>query len=196
MKGGPKAPVDMTPLDCSKLPAAGPKRVQAFFKTFLRVPKGEGARKPFVLRPWQLEIVRGLYPHPNTGPRPRQGLVSLPRGNGKSALAAGLALYALFADGEEGAQVLCVASDLRQAGIVFNAARRMVELNPELQRRCLIYGGDNPRIYVPATDSTLTALPRRPIACSANIAFAGISYPETPAPGPCWASCQRFSHCW
>ncbi len=55
--------------------------------------------------------------------------------------------------------MLCVASDLRQAGIVFNAARRMVELNPELQRRCLIYGGDNPRIYVPATDSTLTALP-------------------------------------
>lgn len=35
MRAGPKGAVDMTPLDSSKLPAAGPKRVQALFKSFL-----------------------------------------------------------------------------------------------------------------------------------------------------------------
>jgi phage terminase large subunit-like protein len=43
----------------------------------------------------------------------------MPRGNGKSTLAAALGLYGLFADQVEGAQVLCVASDERQARIVF-----------------------------------------------------------------------------
>lgn len=159
VKGGPKGKADLSPLDLSKLPKAGPKRVEAFCKTFLRVPKGTGARKPFVLRPWQMEIVAGCFPHPNTGKRPRQALVSLPRGNGKSTLAAALALFSLFADGEEGAQILCIASDMRQALITFNAARRMVELSPELLSRCQIYGGDDPRIYVPGSDSVMRALP-------------------------------------
>ena len=105
MKAGPKGAVSTQPLDLSSLPSAGPKRVTAFCRTFLKVPKGTGALKPFILRPWQVEIVAGLFPHPNTGKRPRQALCSLPRGNGKSALAAAIALCALFGDGEEGAQV-------------------------------------------------------------------------------------------
>ena len=36
--------------------------------------------------------------------------MSIPRGNGKSTLAAALGLYGLFADGVEGAQVLSVAT--------------------------------------------------------------------------------------
>jgi phage terminase large subunit-like protein len=104
------------------------------------------------LRPWQQDIVCGLF----DAPRPRQGLVSIPRGNGKSTLAAALGLYGLFADGVEGAQVLCVASDERQARIVFNAARRMVELEPRLDDRCQIFQN---KIYVPHTDSSLFTLP-------------------------------------
>jgi phage terminase large subunit-like protein len=159
VRAGPKGQIEATPLDLSKLPHAGPKRVVSFIEGFLLIPKGVGARKPFRVRKWQREIITGLFPHPNTGPRPRTGLCSLPRGQGKSTLAAALALYGLFADKEEGAQVLCVASDMRQAGIVFAAARRMVELNPELASRCQIFAGDNPKIYVPSTDSTLAALP-------------------------------------
>lgn len=159
IKGGPKTRAEMSTLDLSGLAKAGPKRVEGFCKAFLSVPKGKGAKGPFVLRPWQREIVAGVFPHPVSGKRPRQGLVSLPRGNGKSTLAAALALFALYADGEEGAQVLCIASDMRQALIVFNAARRMVELSPELASRTMIYGGDDPRLYVPGTDSVMRALP-------------------------------------
>jgi len=57
------------------------------------------------LRPWQKAIVHGLLDEP----RPRQGLVAIPAGNGKSALAAALGLFGLLGDGVEGAQVLQAA---------------------------------------------------------------------------------------
>jgi phage terminase large subunit-like protein len=92
-------------------------------------------------------------------PRPRQGLVSIPAGNGKSTLAAAMGLYGLLADGVEGAQVLVVASDERQARIIFNTARRMVELDPDLEARVHIYAD---RLHEPRTDSTFMALPADP----------------------------------
>ena len=92
-------------------------------------------------------------------PRPRQALVSIPAGNGKSTLAAAIGLYGLLADGVEGAQVLVVASDERQARIIQNTARRMVELEPELAARVQIF---KDHLYVPASDSVLMALPADP----------------------------------
>ena len=157
MKLGPKFSITAEPLDLSGLPGKGPTRVAAFCSTYLQVPKGVGARQPFRLRKWQREIVGGLYP--TFGPRPRQGLISIPRGNGKTSLAAVLALYNLFADNVEGAQVLCVASEERQARIAWNAARRMVELSPELAARCQIF---QDRLLVPHTDSECRPLPGDP----------------------------------
>jgi hypothetical protein len=118
--GGPRPTITAPALDVRRLPKAGGARVEAFCRAFLYVPKGKGARKRLRLRPWQVDIVEGLFDEP----RPGRGLVSIPRGNGKSTLAAALGLYGLLADGVEGAQVLCVASDARQAGIVFGIARR------------------------------------------------------------------------
>jgi phage terminase large subunit-like protein len=87
------------------------------------------------LRPWQRQIVHGVLDEP----RPRQGLVSIPAGNGKSTLAAAIGLYGLPADRVEGARVLVVASDERQARIIFNTARRMVELDKALAERVHVY---------------------------------------------------------
>lgn len=157
MKAGPKRQVTAEPLDLSFLPPLGWRRVDAFALEFLKVPKGQGAKTPFRLRKWQLEIVKALYPA--RGARPRQGLLSLPRGNGKTMLAAVLGAYGLFADDVEGAQVLIVASDERQAGHVFRAARRMIELEPRLSEQVQVYAD---RIYVPATDSELRVLPSEP----------------------------------
>lgn len=154
-KAGPKAAVTAGPLDLSGLPEKRDyRRVVAFAEQFLVVPKGVGAREPFRLRRWQVDIARAFFPA--RGSRPRSGVISLPRANGKSGLAAVFALYGLFADDVEGAQVLCVASDERQARIVFNAARRMVELSPELAERVQVYAD---KIYVPETDSVLMPLP-------------------------------------
>lgn len=80
----------------------------------------------------------------------------MPRGNGKSSLAAVMALYALFADGVESPQVLIVASDIRQASIIFNMARRMIELSPELEKRAKIY---KDRIETPFNNGLIMPLP-------------------------------------
>jgi phage terminase large subunit-like protein len=53
-------------------------------------------------------------------PRPRLAGWMLPRGQGNTSLVAVLALYELFA-GEDGAQVVVVATDERQAGLCFRA---------------------------------------------------------------------------
>lgn len=152
LKAGPKAQITAPPLSLRGLPRAGGRRAVRWIERTLVVPKGKGALKPVRLRPWQRELVAGLF----DDPRPRSALLSIPRGNGKTALAAMLALYALYADGEEGAQVLCVASDERQAGILFGAARRMVELSPDLLERTHIY---RDRLHVPHTASELRPLP-------------------------------------
>jgi phage terminase large subunit-like protein len=151
---GPKAPVTAPRMDFSGLPERGWERVIAFAEEYLRVPTGEGAREPFRLRDWQVDIVRRLFPAGDV--RPREGLLSLPRGNGKTGLAAVLAAYALFADDVEGAQVLVVASDERQAGLVYRAVRRMIELDPRLEEQAQVFAD---RIYLPNTDSELRALP-------------------------------------
>lgn len=158
---GPKRAANLEPLDLSMLPAKRDyRRVDAFCKEYLKVPKGTGAGEPFRLRRWQRdEIVKSMFPP--TGKRPRQGLVSMPRGNGKSGLASALALYALMADDVQGAQVLVVASDERQARIVYGAARRMVELDPRLAERVQVFSD---RLYVPATDSVMMPLPAEPAA--------------------------------
>ncbi|GAB2934144.1 hypothetical protein GCM10027047_33200 [Rhodococcus aerolatus] len=144
-------------MDLSGLSGRNYLRIVKFAKTYLRVDKGHGANKPFRFRPWQIELLKGLYPA--KGERPRQGLVSLPRGNGKSTLAAVLALYALYADEEQAPQVLVVASDLRQASIIFNTCRRMIEASPELLARTKVF---QDRIQVPFNNGVLMPLPADP----------------------------------
>jgi phage terminase large subunit-like protein len=157
MRAGPKREITAPPLDLAGLPRAGAPRIKAFAERFLVVTEGKGVRKPFRLRPWQVDILRKLFPA--RGGRPAQGLISTPRGNGKTTLAAVLGLYGLFADRVEGAEVVVVASDARQAGITLRKAARMVELNPLLDEQVHIYTN---RIYVPRTNSTMAVLPAEP----------------------------------
>jgi phage terminase large subunit-like protein len=126
-----------------------------FIERYVVTPKGKGARKPFRVRPFQEKLIEGVF----DDPRPRSALWSMPRGNGKSSLAAALGLYGLFYDGVEGASVVVVASDERQASIIFNTAKRMVELSGPLLERCQVF---QDRLYVPATGSVFQALPAAP----------------------------------
>lgn len=71
--------------------------------------------------------------------RHREGLLGIPKKNGKSTLGSGLALYLLMADGEEGAEVYSTASTKDQAGIVFRKAKAMVEASPRLREQLRRY---------------------------------------------------------
>ena len=55
-----------------------------------------------------------------------------------SELAAAIALYLLYADNEPAAEVFSAAADRQQAGIVFEVARRMIEMTPALMKRSKI----------------------------------------------------------
>jgi phage terminase large subunit-like protein len=57
----------------------------------------------------------------------------VPRGNGKSALSSGLSLYMLAADNEPGADCYALATDERQAQIVWGDAHQMAR-HPKCQR--------------------------------------------------------------
>lgn len=115
----------------AKYDPARASRVVVFFAEYLRHMKGRWAGQPFALEHWQeWEIIRPLFGavDPKTGRRwYREALVGMPRKNGKSELAAGMALYLLVADGEFGAEIYSVAGDKKQASLVYKTAADMVK---------------------------------------------------------------------
>ena len=106
----------------------------------LRHAKGKWAGTPFWLLPWQERIVRDVFGIVTSeGYRQfRTAYVEIPKKNGKSELAAAIALYLLYADNEPSAEVYGAAADRQQASIVFDVARRMVEMTPALMKRSKI----------------------------------------------------------
>ena len=66
--------------------------------------------------------------------------IEIPKKNGKSELAAAVALYLLFGDGEASPEVYGAAADRQQASIVFDVGRVMCELTPALEKRSKIKG--------------------------------------------------------
>ncbi|ABL70155.1 terminase large subunit domain-containing protein [Paracoccus denitrificans] len=91
------------------------------FFSHLRHSTGEWAGQPFVLQPWQQFVVGSVFGWKRADGlrRFRTAYVEVARKNGKSALLAGIALYALIADGEAGAHVYAAATTRDQARIVF-----------------------------------------------------------------------------
>jgi phage terminase large subunit-like protein len=116
--------------------AAAADRPVRFFQKCCQHSVGPFAGKPFLLEPWQADVVRTLYGwrRPDGRRRYRRAFIMIPRKNGKSTWAAGMALYALLGDGEAGAQVYCAAGDREQASLVFNQAADMVDLSPALSK--------------------------------------------------------------
>lgn len=103
----------------------------------LKHTKGRWRGQAFDLLPWQETIVRDVF-----GTVKEDGFrqyntayVEIPKKNGKSELAAGVALYMTYGDNEWGAEVYGCASDRQQASIVFDVAVDMVEQCPALKRR-------------------------------------------------------------
>ncbi|HEY1600632.1 MAG TPA: terminase TerL endonuclease subunit [Pirellulales bacterium] len=134
-------------------------RALEFFETQLRHVEGAVAGKPFKLEPWQQAIVANLFgwlrkdDQGRTVRRYREALIYVPRKNGKSPLAAGIALYGLFKDGEAGAQIILAAAKRDQAALLFRHCRGMVERCPSLTDASQIFGGVGQRSIVLRQDS-------------------------------------------
>ena len=102
--------------------------------------KGEWEGKPFWLLPWQEQCIRDIFGIvKEDGMRQfRTAFIEIPKKQGKSELAAAITLYLLFADNEPAAEVFSAAADRQQAGIVYDVAKRMVEMTPALLRHSKI----------------------------------------------------------
>ncbi len=111
-----------------------------FFPRYLKHTKGRWAGQRFELFPWQQEMISKLFGTTQSdGTRQYQFVYcEIPKKNGKSELAAGIALYLLFADKEPGAEIYSAAADRDQASIVFNVAAQMVRYSKALSSRCKI----------------------------------------------------------
>lgn len=110
------------------------------FIEMLKHTKGKWAGKRFWLFPWQEQVVRDIFGVVDEGGRRqfRTAYVEIPKKNGKSELAAAVALYLLYADNEPSAEVYGAAADRQQASIVFDVANQMVQFCPALMKRSKI----------------------------------------------------------
>ncbi len=131
---------------------------EAFFERRLVHVEGPLERQPFILQPWQRHIVRELFgwKMPDGRRKYRRLYLEVPRGNGKSTFAAGLALLLLAMDGEQSAKIYGAAADRKQASLVFNSAKLMVEKSRHLAPRIRIFR--NRTMEFPETDSTYEVL--------------------------------------
>lgn len=114
-------------------------RLIAFVES-LRITSGMHAGQPFRLRDWQKDIIRSVYAVDGGGRRiVRTALLSMARKNGKSQLAAALALAHLVGpEAESRGQVVSAAADRNQAALIFNELVALIEREPAFADRCNI----------------------------------------------------------
>lgn len=118
-----------------------------FFPRCLRHVEGALSGQPFTLERWQQAIIANLFGwkrlHRKHGwiRRYREVLILCSRKQGKSPLAAGIALFMLFCDPMPGKQCYLAAADREQASIVYRHCKGMIQQEPLLAKRCRIYGG-------------------------------------------------------
>jgi len=121
--------------------------------------KGTWAGKKFELIDWQEQIVRDLFGvlKKNGYRQFNTAYIEIPKKQGKSELAAAIALLLTCGDGEERAEVYGCAADRNQAKIVFDVAVDMVRFSPALSKRVRILQSQKKLVYLP-TNSTYQVL--------------------------------------
>lgn len=113
--------------------------------------KGTWAGKKFKLLDWQEQIIRDLFGtlKPNGYRQFNTAYSEIPKKNGKSELAAAVALLLCCGDGEQRAEIYGCAADRGQATIVFDVAADMVRMCPALNKRCKILTSQKRILFTP-----------------------------------------------
>jgi phage terminase large subunit-like protein len=109
-----------------------------FFEGWLRHSKGKFANQPFLLLDWQKAMIAELFGWVRVADdlrRYRVAYISTAKKSGKSTILAGIGLYLLVMDGENGAEVYGAAADREQASVVFREAASMVRASPLLSQQ-------------------------------------------------------------
>lgn len=129
-----------------------------FVRAYGRITKDSIAGptgQPLAPMAWQDRLAGDIFARAADGRRRhRTAMVGVGRKNGKTGWVAPVALYGLMVEGQ-GAEVYSCAADRDQAKLIFGAAKRTVELDPELSAILRLY---RDAIEYPATGSIYRAL--------------------------------------
>lgn len=113
------------------------EKVCAFIETYCRAPEGMLIGQPIHLEPFQRKFILAVYDNPHGT---HTAVLSIGRKNGKTALIAGLLLaHIVGPEAVENSQIVSGALSKDQAAIVFKLARKMIDMDPELGKRCRIF---------------------------------------------------------
>ena len=106
------------------------ERVIAFIEGYCRVPEGKLIGQPIKLAAFQRKFLLDIYDNPAGT---STAYLSIARKNGKTGLIAGILLAHLVGpEAVQNSQIVSGAMSREQAGIVFNLAVKMIQLNPKL----------------------------------------------------------------
>jgi len=110
-------------------PSRGEQNCQ-WIELHCRVPEGALVGQQVQLRPWQREIICGIYDSPT-----RRAIISFGRKNGKTALSAFLLLLHLCGpEAKANSQLFSAAQSREQAAILFSLAAKVVRMSPDLSQ--------------------------------------------------------------
>ena len=133
-----------------------------FIENFCRHHEGRLAPQLIKLELWQkamISVIFGIMDD-NGDRRFREVVIVIGRKNGKTLLAAAIACYCAYMDGEYGARIYFAAPKLEQAGLCYDAAYQMILKDPELSEMAKKRRSD---IYIAESNTTL-----KPLAFSAK----------------------------
>ncbi|WP_420973578.1 terminase large subunit [Bacillus thuringiensis] len=120
-----------------------------FVQSFVRHVKGPLAGQLMELELWEMFVFANMYGwyHKNEKGKTvrvvRESYVQVPKKNGKTIIAAGALLYAMYGEGELGADCYCAASDYEQAQNAAEPIAQAIENSEPLARHTQIYKGVN-----------------------------------------------------
>lgn len=120
-----------------------------FVQSFVRHVKGPLAGHLMELELWEMFVFANMYGwyHKNEKGKTvrviRESYVQVPKKNGKTIIAAGALLYAMYGEGELGADCYCAATDYEQAQNAAEPIAQAIENSEPLTRHTQIYKGVN-----------------------------------------------------
>jgi phage terminase large subunit-like protein len=106
------------------------ENVCAFIEAYCHAPEGDLIGKPIRLEPFQRRFILEIYDNPVCT---HTAILSIARKNGKTGLIAAILLAHLCGpEAIENSQIVSGAQSQDQAAVVFELARKMVEMSPKL----------------------------------------------------------------
>lgn len=115
---------------CLKKPLTRGEKVCAFIERYCVAPEGDHIGQPIRLEPFQRKFILEIYDNPHGT---HSAYLSIARKNGKTALIGSILLAHLCGpEAVQNSQIVSGAQSKEQAAVVFELARKMVEMSPIL----------------------------------------------------------------